>query len=939
MPRNEIDWRGGKNWMDFSKAGIAAGQGALEDTSLAAVIARIQADKKFGRNLAMALGRWPQFANLLKPLQGPIDVVRAQETRCRGRLRVRAFLYSDCCCSDQPEYWRRNNSGVIEGIDTISLQVTGGNKYFHSQKLEKGEARFDDLEEGLGYQLDLTLKPPDRYYFATYRISTSWAPNSTIQKLQKAKQVAPIVLSSNEIRKGEETNVEIGLCPQPAQVTVYTYFDPQCTQDPKGKSPISAVPVSLEQDGKEFACQETGVDGCTTFDVCRPGLVAIKALEKLTAQTGCKCRLATTSPVMMQVNPGQQCCDVGFAYCATSAGIQARACRSLDKEFTIGKPNREPIPCTFLLYSGAIGESTPQVLTSNNDEIAFNELREGYYTVVALPPVQPEPGKLYDPPHVSVTVKACAGQMIRLSDQFCFQLKDAGPDKPTIEIEATDAEDGTALSYANVEIRNADWTKTVVTDANGRRSLIAPTKGNYVGRLLRPGYEPTLITFTVNSPGSAKFLARRSRPATPPPASAAAPSAGPAVSSGAGGAVADIATYPVLTEEVGYPPSPLAMPYGTPSAAPGAAPLGQIAAKAVADVLGWKPRPGSIDAKAFTGALNASFTCKEVEGHTECIWTPRTYAVQTDLAGGITGAQASIYSRAKEALDKALPLLDGLYALRVDADPQDVEALKAIVRTQMTELVNELGFLGGPRVSRVNQFFNLLVGTNLPSTTTVITEPDALQSCTLQTLRDEFGLWSVIPPQSQSLLINTVEEEQNVTNFRILVDYMTSLAQNWVNSLTFFGLNTQTPFFGTQLVLISRQLSVVAESVNEVRFALDSVFIGPSERQTLQIDFLQDPSMFLEDLLSWVQRFASEEGPSLIKDGGKFAVQNSFSPVATQLERLVAGATPPNPTNLNTLPQGYRTARVQRALQELDDQLTELVNLTGPIQHTIPSQT
>ena len=77
-------------------------------------------------------------------------------------------------------------------------------------------------------------------------------------------------------------------------------------------------------------------------------------------------------------------------------------------------------------------------------------------------------------------------------------------------------------------------------------------------------------------------------------------------------------------------------------------------------MLGWKLKDG--DPKGFTGALTQSFTLAEVEGHIESRWTPRTYAVQTDLSGGITGAQASVYSRAKDALDQSLPLLDGLYA-------------------------------------------------------------------------------------------------------------------------------------------------------------------------------------------------------------------------------------------------------------------------------------
>jgi hypothetical protein len=32
-----------------------------------------------------------------------------------------------------------------------------------------------------------------------------------------------------------------------------------------------------------------------------------------------------------------------------------------------------------------------------------------------------------------------------------------------------------------------------------------------------------------------------------------------------------------------------------------------------------------------------------VDGHTDATWTPRTYAAQSDLSGGVTGARAGLY--------------------------------------------------------------------------------------------------------------------------------------------------------------------------------------------------------------------------------------------------------------------------------------------------------
>lgn len=435
---------------------------------------------------------------------------------------------------------------------------------------------------------------------------------------------------------------------------------------------------------------------------------------------------------------------------------------------------------------------------------------------------------------------------------------------------------------------------------------------------------------------------------TPAPTIIAAPPSAPGIAAAIGATpppINVIDSFPVLTEEVGYPPSPVARPSGMPAAIPGSAPLGQIAMKAVSDVLGWKVKPGlNGDPKGFLGALNASFSLKEVEGHTEATWTPRTYAVQTDLSGGITGAQASVYKRAKEALDQSLPLLDGLYPLFKEAKDEDIAALRATMRSQFTDLVNELGLLGGPRVARVTQLFFLLLGQQLsqdpnhPFTPPVETNPDKI-SGSLGNLRVEFGF------SLADDLVNTVEDEQDVTNFRIVSDYVTSLAQSWLNNLQFFGLNTPTPFFGTQLVLLSRQLSVVAESANEVRFTLDSVFVGPAERQTLQITFgppapALTPPMFLEDLLTWIDSFASEEGPRLIQEGGKFAVGQSFVPIATQLLQLVQGrpqaplGSAPN-TPIPGLPPGYATDRVQNSFEDLSSALQQLVNLAARIHHVI----
>jgi hypothetical protein len=49
-------------------------------------------------------------------------------------------------------------------------------------------------------------------------------------------------------------------------------------------------------------------------------------------------------------------------------------------------------------------------------------------------------------------------------------------------------------------------------------------------------------------------------------------------------------------------------------------------------------------AGGFGGGLPTSFLAMTTVGaHTEATWTPRTYAVQSDLSGSITGARAGLY--------------------------------------------------------------------------------------------------------------------------------------------------------------------------------------------------------------------------------------------------------------------------------------------------------
>jgi hypothetical protein len=334
-------------------------------------------------------------------------------------------------------------------------------------------------------------------------------------------------------------------------------------------------------------------------------------------------------------------------------------------------------------------------------------------------------------------------------------------------------------------------------------------------------------------------------------------------------AVEEAVTYPLLTKGVnGYRNGSR---NGDSPGGSGGGTLTRSAQGAVSDLLGWRYRTD--DPKGFLAALNKAVNLKEVEGHVESTWNTRPFMVKADL-GEVTGAQASIYERARVAVEHALPLLDALKPLRPDADDESTASIRAMVRSSLTELVTELASVGGPRIQRVNDYFTRLLNIDTFEPTTLFQNPvflDVVQhpenvSGTLGQLRKRFGF--------ETRLVLTVDEERNFTNFLIVVDYTTSLLQTWVSQKAFIERSNATnKFLGTQLVRLSQALNVIVESVHEAYDAMDSVFFGPEEREVTEIELNDHRQITVAELLAWVEHFAGVEAPQLIQDSGKDGVE------------------------------------------------------------------
>jgi hypothetical protein len=375
--------------------------------------------------------------------------------------------------------------------------------------------------------------------------------------------------------------------------------------------------------------------------------------------------------------------------------------------------------------------------------------------------------------------------------------------------------------------------------------------------------------------------------------------------------VDDLAAYPILTADGSTFPSTDGGGGGYGGTRVAGQAVQRTAEATVRQVLGRLPR--YTDSKAFVAALTASFQLTEAQGHTVATWRPRGYVGQTELGGGVSGAQASLYARAREALSASLPVLQGLKPLRPDADPEEMDAARSMVETQFSAVVEELGTEGGPRAPRVDKIFSTLLDEDV-----IGIENQVSHDGLVGYLRDVFGF--------DAGQVNTIDEEQVFSSFILVRDYVRITRDSWNGFLVDF----QSRDLGTRLVLLSNALQVVAESVDEAVAALDSVFVGSAEQTVARFSIGGGQTMLVSELLTWISSFATQEAPELVQQGGRRAM----GPVTTTawrlvdlVERLLAAIN----SDLG-LPEGMRHPRVRNPLSELRTYLGQVIQLAQDVR-------
>jgi hypothetical protein len=380
-----------------------------------------------------------------------------------------------------------------------------------------------------------------------------------------------------------------------------------------------------------------------------------------------------------------------------------------------------------------------------------------------------------------------------------------------------------------------------------------------------------------------------------------------------------------------------------PDGAPGAGPAPTVE-RAMREVLGASISPH--DGPAFVAALERSFTIADpaaMNGRAPTgtvlpatgdgrvwTWSPRGFALQADM-GALAGAQASLYRRAQQALEESLPLLKGLTPLIPYDDEEAATAAREVVRSELERVVQELASEGGPNVGLVDQLLTSLIGLTpvQPAGQSAPRIPAETVGGHIGDLRERFGL--------KRELVNTIEEEQDYTNFLILSDYITGLWAEWGDTRDAF--TTGKPFFGTQLVLISRELQVASESVREVYSALDAVLIGQAERATLHIPVGTPPAeVFLGSLLEWADRFLTVDGRQLIENAGRqgaLSLEPTLVTLAAEVGAFAAAADPNAAAPTPGFPLLFANVVVHSTLTALQGSLN---NLLGYVRALLPPQ-
>jgi hypothetical protein len=375
----------------------------------------------------------------------------------------------------------------------------------------------------------------------------------------------------------------------------------------------------------------------------------------------------------------------------------------------------------------------------------------------------------------------------------------------------------------------------------------------------------------------------------------------------------------------------------------------RVVDRAIGQVLGKSPGKG---ANNFVNALDIAFGNQGYGRSNMAITSVENYGT-TGLLAEVSTEQAILYRQVSTNMMDALKVLADIQSFSPKADKESVEALRELIRGRINSLVDEFRRADEPRAD--------LVTADLRALDEYIVE---------------FGKQAFLNISGAV----TIEDEEQVTNFKLLKSYLNTLRDAWkrfdrtirserTNSLSvrIDRARVILPIVSQANLDFSNALESVGLSENERRSraslftALDSPAILeyqvpptkgsalPGDRslqtvarllnsidangQPLDPEYLSTwlPNITVSDLIDWLDRYANIEAPTALESsyGIDFVTDRAdklfwtIAPVVAHLKTVFAI----NPSSQSMLKQILSNERVTWALDNLLSQLDAIADL------------
>lgn len=280
----------------------------------------------------------------------------------------------------------------------------------------------------------------------------------------------------------------------------------------------------------------------------------------------------------------------------------------------------------------------------------------------------------------------------------------------------------------------------------------------------------------------------------------------------------------------------------------------RVVDRAINQVLGKSPGKG---ANNFVNALDIAFPSKGYDQSMMTVASAENYGT-AGLLAEVSTEQAILYRQASTNMADALKVLAGIQYFSPKADKESVEALRELIRGRINSLVEEFRRADEPRSDLVESDLR------------------ALDEYTA-----EFGKQAFLNGSGAV----TIEDEEQVTNFKLLKSYLNTLRDTWRR----YYRAERGGRFNSLSVKVDRArviLPIVSQANLDFSNALESVGLNENERRSRASLFTAlDSPAILEDPVDTI----SPNGSDLISRGRSFitieignVINNTFSSSPTQ---------------------------------------------------------